>query len=63
MRRLTGDGKAELLWRDQILRRERGHGNIHFLCSFDHEQDWQPYPVDPYWYFAVSGDRTFMGKY
>ena len=19
-----------------------------FLCSADHEQDWQPYPVDPY---------------
>ena len=23
-------------------------GMIHFLCSADHEQDWQPYPVDPY---------------
>ena len=31
-----------------ILRRERGQGNIYFLCSADHEQDWQPYPVDPY---------------
>ena len=30
------------------LRRERGQGNIHFPCSADHEQDWQPYPVDPY---------------
>ena len=28
--------------------RERGQGNIHFSCSADHEQDWQPYPVDPY---------------
>ena len=33
--------------RDQILRRERGQGNIHFPCSADHVQDWQPYPVDP----------------
>ena len=33
---------------DQILRRERGQGNIHFPCSADHVQDWQPYPVDPY---------------
>ena len=28
---------------------ERGRqGNINFPCSADHEQDWQPYPVDPY---------------
>ena len=25
-----------------------GQENVHFLCSADHEQDWQPYPVDPY---------------
>ena len=23
-------------------------GNICFLRSADHEQDWQPHPVDPY---------------
>ena len=23
-------------------------GNINFPCSADHEQNWQPYPVDPY---------------
>ena len=34
--------------RGQILRRERGQGNIHFPCSADDEQDWQPYSVDPY---------------
>ena len=34
--------------RDQILRREREQRNLHFPCSADHEQDWQPYPVDPY---------------
>ena len=49
MSRLTRDGTAEPVSRDQILRHERGQGNIHFLCSADHdEQDWQPYPVDPY---------------
>ena len=29
--------------RDQILRHEREQKNIHFPCSADHEQDWQPY--------------------
>ena len=47
MGRLTRDGTAEPVSRDQILRGERGQGNIHFPCSADHEQDWQPYPVDP----------------
>ena len=46
MGRLTRDGTAKPVSRDQILRRERGQGNIHFPCSADHEQDWQPYPVD-----------------
>ena len=32
---------------DQILRRERGQGNIDFPCLADLEQDWQAYPVDP----------------
>ena len=48
---------AEPVSRDQILRRERGQGNIQFPCSADHEQDWQPYPVDPYsWYMC---DHTY----
>ena len=47
-RRLTRDGTAETVSRDQLLRHERGQGNINFPCSADHEQDWQPYPVDPY---------------
>ena len=41
------DGTAEPVSQDQILRRERGQGNVHFPCSADYEQDWQPYPVDP----------------
>ena len=49
MSRLTRDGTAEPVSRDQILRHVRGQGKIHFPCSADHEQDWQPdYPVDPY---------------
>ena len=46
MRKLTRDGTAELVSRDQRLRRERGQRIIHFPCSAaDHEQDWQPCPV------------------
>ena len=47
MSRMTLDGTAEPVSRDQILRRERGHGRMHFHCFADHVQDWQPYPVDP----------------
>ena len=47
MSRLTRDGTAEPVSRDQILRRERGQGNINFPCSSaDHEQDWQPHAVE-----------------
>ena len=56
MSRLTPDGMAVPVLRGQILRRERGQGINHFPCSADHEQDWQPYPVDPY--SAVSHERT-----
>ena len=45
---LYWDGTAKPVSRDQILRRERGQGNIHFPCSAEYEQDWQPYPVDIY---------------
>ena len=46
MSRLTRDGTAEPVSRDEILRREPGQGNIHFPCSADHEQDRQPCPDD-----------------
>ena len=36
MSRLTRDGTAEPVSHDQILRRGRGQGNIHFPCSVDH---------------------------
>ena len=46
MSKLTRDGTAEPVSRDQILRRERGQRIVHFPCSAaDHEQDWQPCPV------------------
>ena len=31
-----------------VLGHERGQGKIHFPCTADHEQDWQPSPVDLY---------------
>ena len=43
MSRLTRDGTAEPVLRDQILGREREQGNVDFLCSADHVQEWQPY--------------------
>ena len=60
MSRLTRDGTAEPVSRDQILRHARGQGNIHFSCSDDHEQDWQPYPVDPY--SAIWDDHTYIRR-
>ena len=48
MNRLTPDGTAEPVLRDQIIRRERGQGNDYFPCSVNPERDWLPYPVDPY---------------
>ena len=48
MGRLARDGTDEPVSRDQILRRERGQGNIHFPCSADHELDWKFYPIASY---------------
>ena len=55
---LRRDGTAQPVSQDQIQRRERGQGKVHFPCSADHnEQDWQPHPVDPY--SAISdGNHT-----
>ena len=38
-----------------------GTGEYHFPCSADHEQDWQPYPVDPY--SAICDDHTYIHTY
>ena len=61
MSRLTRDGTAEPVSRDQIFRHAQGQGNINFPCSADHEQDWQPYPVDPY--SAICDDHTYIHTY
>ena len=63
MSRLTRDGTAEPVSRDQIIRHERGLGDICFPCSPDHEQDWQPYPVDPYsCYMCEDYDHTLSSR-
>ena len=54
-------GTAEPVSRDQILRRVRGQGNIHFPCPADHEQDWQLYPVNPY--SAICDGHTYIHTY
>ena len=59
--RLTRDGTAEPVSQDQILRRKRGQGNIIFSCLADHEQDWQPYLVDPYSCYMC--DHTYIHTY
>ena len=61
MGRLTRDGTTEPVSRDLILKRERGQGNIIFPCSADHEQDWQPYPVDSYSCYMC--DHTYLHTY
>ena len=58
MSRLKRDGTAKPVSRDQILRRKRGQGNVHFPCSADREQDWQPYPVDPN--SAICDNHTYI---
>ena len=63
MSRLTRDRTAETVSRDQILRHERGQGNIHFRCSADHEQDWQPYPIDPYSCYMVLRNAAVRYAY
>ena len=57
MSRPTRDGTAESVSQNHILRRKRGQENVNFPCSADHEQDWQPYPVDLY--SAICDDHTW----
>ena len=58
MSKLARDGTAEPVSRDQVIRHVRGQGNIHFPCSADHEQDLQPYSIDPY--SAICDDHTYI---
>ena len=60
MSRVTRDGTAEPASQDQILRRERGQGNNDFSCPADHEQDWQPYPVEYFPLLYVMTIHTYI---
>ena len=55
---MARDGMAEPASRGQILRRKR---EFHVSCSADHEQGWQPYPVDPC--SAISNDHAYIYIY
>ena len=38
-----------------------GTGDVIFPCLADHEQNWQPYPVDPY--YAMCDDHIYVPIY
>ena len=40
---------------------QMGSKKYNFPCSADDEQDWQPYPVDPY--SGIYEDRTYIHTY
>ena len=61
MSRLARNGTVEPVSPDQIFRRERGKGNTDCPCSTDHEQDWQPYTVDPHACYMC--DHKYIHKY
>ena len=68
MNGLTRDRTTEPVSRDQILRREQEQGSTRFPCSADREDNWQPYPVDPYSvesdddhiYILIVGEPLFL---
>ena len=63
MSSLTRDGSAEVVSRVYTLGRERGQqGKVYFPCSADHEQDWRPCPVDPYWNTTASKAEVWVEK-
>ena len=58
MSKLTRDGTAEPVSRDQILWRERERRNIIFSVQLTTELDWQLYPFGPY--SAKSANYTHV---
>ena len=59
---IARDGTAESVSRyDTKLSHAYGDREIRFSCSADDEQDWQPYPVDPY--SATCDDHTYLHTY
>ena len=55
---LRQDGTAEPVSRDQFRRRERGQGKHHFSLLSDHEREWQPCLVHPY--FPECVDHAYI---
>ena len=51
------DGQTHIVRPNSQPRAETGT-NLHFTCSVDHEQNQQPYPVDPY-SAMYDGDQTY----
>ena len=50
--------RTRLVSPNSQARTETGSKNKHFPCSADHEQDWQPYPVDRC--SAISYNHKYM---
>ena len=59
MRRLTRGGTAKPS-RETKFSGANADGD--FLCSADHEQDWQPYPVDPYTAICVTIHTCILSR-
>ena len=55
---LRQDGTAESVPRNQFRRRERGQGKHNVPLLSDHEQEWQPYLVHPY--FPECADHAYI---
>ena len=53
------DGRTRLARPNSQAR--TGTGECYFPCSADHEQEWQPYTVDPY--SAICDDYTYIHTY
>ena len=51
------DGRTSLMG-PNYLRRERGQENPRFPSLAEHEEDWQPYPVDLYIQYINSTDMS-----
>ena len=51
------DCRTRLARQNSQVRTETGKKKT---CSADHEQDWQPYPVDPYPCYSMRDDYIYI---
>ena len=58
---LRGTGRPNPSRETNFSGANEDRGKNIFPCSADHEQDWQPYPVDPY--SAINNDHTCIYFY